>query len=274
MNFNYLLELIDDLRTWDSEKEAVTVNKITKLKSDEIELIIDNLLNDPNDDINFKALDILKELDNRNIEYTGSALIKLLDHKNNLIRSEALDAISRLSRISSLEKVLILAEKDPDWLVRASAIETLAVLADTENLEALDVVIRILEDEHYIVRSYAVWAFGILGTSTLLPVLTSFLNTETDEIVRANAWLAKFYLGDNNAIAAFIKILDRADSDSISPLLNILEELFMTKDINRIQCQDVLLLKESLSRIIKINSYEANHIKKLLGILDTLEILR
>lgn len=122
-------------------------------------------------------------------------------------RLKALKIIEYINKEQELESVLQELLRDPDRMVRATAVKTIGIAG---SVEALQVLMRSLADPDRRVRANAVEAFEAMGDPRLGDLLLPFLQ-DPDNRVRANAVKALWHLGRVEAPQALDRMLQDPD---------------------------------------------------------------
>ena len=132
----------------------------------------------------------------------------LLSDPNDLVRSEAIDALGTLEEGSGKHyEDLILRLHDEKRLVRISALESLALLQD---LDAIREIQSILKDRDSLVRAYAAIALAELGSTASLSLISEALQRENDEAAEAGYLVALHILGDTTNFGRLLSLLSSA----------------------------------------------------------------
>ncbi len=148
---------------------------------------------------------------------------RLLRDKNEDVRYDAAECVGflqegRKSSPSGLRDLL----RDKSWLLRAQALENLALLEDNG---ALPDVVRLLSDEVPIVRSYAAGTVGMLGGLAYLKNLRRGLIREKHESARVGFYEALFLLGRREVLPEMLMLLQSSDYHVRCAVANALEAM-------------------------------------------------
>ncbi len=219
--------LLEDCQSGDPSKQTPAIMKLRDLEAFEAIPVLINLLTASEENVRGCAVEALGLIGSREIETVGSALIISLEDPEALIRSDALEALSRLRYIPAMELTTILLRSDPDWVVRATAAEILADLAETGNPEVLVALDLALDDPIDSVRSYAACSIGLLGEASpeLLSNLQIYLSSEESLSTKAEILAARYRLGADDDLNKLLELLNDADEHLAGIILNILEDL-------------------------------------------------
>ena len=87
----------------------------------------------------------------------------------------------------------------------ADRMVALAHMREVDAEVAVPLILKVIEDEHQQVRSFAVFALGVKRTDESLPALLRILETDPDYGIRADAAGALGYLEDNRAFEALVR---------------------------------------------------------------------
>jgi len=122
--------------------------------------------------------------------------------------SYAIAAYRKLSEISENDRILYLAFKNNDPVVRVTAAKALGLMKDSQSV---DILIEHAGDKERSVRQAIVLALGDLKDKKALPVLMNALK-DADWFVRAEAALALGKIGDAKAAERLFELLNDSDS--------------------------------------------------------------
>lgn len=170
------------------------------------------LLNEPDYEISYRAIDALIELRrDRDSELrareAGPELIRMLDKTGNDIRFKTISALGALGVKESIP-ALINALTDDDPMIRGISAVSLGVL---QSKEAAPRLINLLDDKHYYVRESAVCALGIIGDKQAIPKLMSILTYEDHYLIRRYTVEALGKLKATEAKSQIIALLQDRD---------------------------------------------------------------
>lgn len=182
------------------------------------------LLKSPDSSIRSSAAYALGYLGIEDLETVGPELMASLKDPEEIVRSEAVEALGELGYTPALEAIKSLLINDSSPLVRASAAETLGYLGEPEALETLYLSLcNTNEDEA--VRGYAANSIGLLATPQILPKLEDYINSELPLRIKAELLGATYYLGRKEYLNVLLSLLDKADENLGTIILNILTDL-------------------------------------------------
>jgi HEAT repeat protein len=122
--------------------------------------------------------------------------------------SYAIAAYRKLVEESPNDRILYLAFKNPDPVVRVTAAKALGLMKDTQSV---DILIEHAKDKERSVRQAIVLALGDLKDKKALPVLMDAIKDE-DWFVRAEASLALGKIGDAKAAERLFELLNDSDT--------------------------------------------------------------
>jgi HEAT repeat protein len=227
MNNKDIRKLLEDCSSGISSKQVSAITKLRELKAYEAVSTLLPLLFSSEENVRGCVIETLGWLGEKEKETVGTALIKILDDPDELIRVETIDALARLKYISAIEKIKQILHDDSDWLVRSSAAEALADLSISGDLEVLAHLEMALDDPAQAVRSYAAMSIGILGISTpeFLEKLQVHISSEESLNTKAELLAARYRLGVQEDLLRFLELFSFADEHLTGILLNILEDL-------------------------------------------------
>ena len=218
-NINTLLQ---QCNSGDSVQQINAIDQLVVLEADETIPTLLTLLASEDAVVRFSVVQALTELRTKDFDLIGSTLINLLSDPESIVRSEAVDSLGILQYTPAVEAVKSLLKNDPDEVVRASAAETLGDIGDTTAIDDLELA---LSDTHEFVRSYATNSLGLLGNQSLLPKLKTYLEKESSPGVKAELLAARSRLGKTEDLEKLLDLLQIANEDLATGILNILTDL-------------------------------------------------
>lgn len=249
-----LATLIEKCASGEPKEQAPALQALVKMKADSAVPVILELLRSSDEGIRFCAAEALGYLGEKEIESVGPALINLLLDPEDLVRSGATDSLGILAYKPARNSIESLLLNDPAPLVRASAAETLGDLGDPDALDPLKVA---MQDPDEVVRSYAANSLGLVGTPELLPQLQTYIESEDSLEVKAELLAAKYRLGERESLKQLLTLLENADEDLATAMLNILTDLIerkvpltITTDARCI-CDVLNLVAQNFSRLAR-----------------------
>lgn len=192
-------------------------------------------------------------------ETIGCTLINLLNDPEVIVRSEVVEALGGLRYKPAIAGIQHALRNDAEPLVRASAAEALGDIGDEQALTALE---DALKDADEAVRAYAANSIGLLGTAQLLPRLEVYLKSESSVKVQAELLGAMYRLGAVDALSQLLNLLDNADEDLATCILNLLTDLTQ-RQVPSMLREDASEIRQSLSAIAQrfpILRYQAEDI--------------
>jgi HEAT repeat protein len=197
-------------------------------------------------------------------ETIGSTLINLLNDPEVIVRSEVVEALGGLRYKPAIARIQYALRHDAEPLVRASAAEALGDIGDEQALTALE---DALKDADEAVRSYAANSIGLLGTAQFLPKLEVYLKSEASVGVQAELVGAMYRLGAVDALSQLLNLLDNADEDLATCILNLLTDL-TERQVPSTLREDASEIRQSLSAIAQrfpLLRYQAEEIGEQLA---------
>ena len=210
--------LLKQCNSGDSVAQIKAIDELVVLEADETIPALLTLLASSDAVVRFSVVQALTQLSEKDPDLVGSTFINLLRDPESIVRSEAIDSLGILQYTPALEPVKLLLKNDPDALVRASAAETLGDLGDSIVIPDMEVA---LSDPDESVRSYVANSLGILGNQSLLPALKISLDQESSLRVQAELLGAILRLGGSDYLEQFLRLLQSADEDLATSILNI-----------------------------------------------------
>jgi HEAT repeat protein len=190
-------------------------------------------------------------------------LVTLVSDPDELCRSAAAEALGALGYTPSLDAVAERLRDDPAPVVRASAAEALGDFGDPRVRGALEAA---LEDPDFAVRAYAAASLGLCCGAEVLPVLGARFATETSPDVRAEIVGARHRLGAPGALAELVALVDGADDDLGTRVLNVVEDLVARRPPPSLAA-DAGVLHGALSRLAGRAPMQQGHARRIAGAL-------
>lgn len=214
--------LLNQCRSSDPAQQVKAVHTLLELEADAAVPDITELLESPDAVVRSTAVRALGILGTKDSNRVGAALLSLVDDTEAIVRAEVMDTLGLLRYAPAVDIVKSKLRHDPDPLVRAAAAETLGDLEDAAASTELELA---LHDPDESVRAYAASSLGLLGTAQLLPSLQTYLEAEPAPSVKAEFYGARCRLGVADDCDLLVEMLDHADEDLATNLLNILHDL-------------------------------------------------
>lgn len=218
--------LLKQCNSGDSVQQINAIDELVVLEADETIPTLIALSASSDAVVRFSVVQALTKLSAKDSDLIGTALINLLTDPESIVRSEAVDSLGILQYTPAVEHVKLLLKNDSDALVRASAAET---LGDLENSIVIPDLEQALSDPDESVRSYVANSLGILGDKSLLPALKTYLEKESSYRVKAELIGAIIRLGDSEYLEKLLSLLQTADEDLATSILNIFTDLIERK---------------------------------------------
>lgn len=253
--------LLDDCGSDDPALQAEAVIELVDAKAYEAAPQIVRLLTSADPDIRSTAAYALGYLGTQELETVGPALINSLADPEVIVRSDAVEALGGLRYTPATPYIKSLLQNDTDPLVRASAAEALGELGDNQALETLE---HSLLDSDESVRAYAAISIGLLGTPQLLPKLEIYLKSEHSLRVKAELLGARYRLGAREDLKKLLSLLDNADEDLATCILNLLADLTERK-VPPTLANDALEFRQSLSAMQERFPILSTHVEQILA---------
>jgi len=122
------------------------------------------------------------------------------------IRSEAVDALTSISKSEVIELLISLLQKDSTHIIKEGACKALGKIGDKR---ATDILIQNLENPDESVRYQAAIALGQLGDQKAVKPLIQVYQKQDDTLVRSEAAKALGLLGDPSAIKILLSVLKK-----------------------------------------------------------------
>lgn len=198
-------------------------------------------LADTDDAVRSEAARTLGYLGDSGDELTVNRLLACLDDTSEFVRTEAIESLAQLKVSSVAPRLRKLAAGDAADLVRASAIEALAIL-DPE--DSLDVFRTGLSDEVEVVRVCAARALSRTIAVEAIPVLLEAHETELSDLVRVNISLTLNELGYAPALTMMFETLKSLEISALMSVLNQLGDAIEDNSKSRLVEQGAQMMTE------------------------------
>lgn len=273
MSDSQIERLLENCLSGEPSRQTPAIIELQNLEAYEAVPVLIELLASSEKNVRGCAVEALGWLGFKERELVGSALLKMLSEEDSLIKADTLDALARLKYTPAVEAVRYLMQNDSDWVVRASAAEALADIAEVGNPEVLAELELALDDPIKSVRSYAACSIGLLGTSTpdLLNALQMHLSSEEYLETKAEILAARYRLGVREDLLKLLKLLNNNDEHLTGILLTILEDLTERK-VPETLVKDLFIIQKALIRVPQSLPIFSNHVDKIIAQIKILEI--
>lgn len=253
--------LVKALKDPDSSVRHKAAQSLGKLDNADIVSHLCPLLNDENWLVCSFVVEILGEL-----EVTESVeCLKLgLEHKDSIVRNKAAEY---LGKYTPQEVISLLSGKFANGDTDTKR-DILNLLGATKTSEAIPILIQLLSEDDWIVRSNAASQIGLLGIwldkSLLEDALTALIHTlqrDPHASVRSSAAISLSVIGDSRVVTALIEALSQDDQVVRASVIHALGQL-----------QDPVAI-QPLIRCLKDNAYICEAAIKALRALNAAEAL-
>ncbi|KAF3888021.1 MULTISPECIES: HEAT repeat domain-containing protein [Nostocales] len=271
MSHSNIESLLEDCLSGDPSRQTPAILKLQDLKAYEAVPILVELLSSYESNIRGLAVQTLGWLGDEEIQTVGPALMKMLADSEELVRSEAVDALATLDYKQAIEAIKSLLRSDSNWIVRASAAEALGDLAEVGDSEVLAELELALNDPIEPVRAYSACAIGLLGTQEILPKLDVYFLSEESLDTKAEILAARYRLGVRNDLTELLKLLEGADDHLVCVILNILGDLVQRK-VPVTLADDALQIRQILTGIAQSFPIHQGHAEKVIARLEAVEL--
>lgn len=252
-------DLMVQSHSGDPEKQISAIHGFITLKVLPDEFTIAVLVSSLDPVVRLTTARALGILGREEMDQAAHALSGLLADPEWIVRAEAVDALGVLGYKPATAAVKSLLLKDPEAVVRASAAETLGDLGDTQALAELVVALKDIDEN---VRSYAASSIGLLGDSSILAQLQSQINMESSMRVKAELLGARYRIGASDDINLLLDLLATTDEITANAILNMFSDFIWRKSPPTLR-KDLPLLSKKLmllSNRIKITRAHVNEI--------------
>lgn len=214
-------------------------------------------------DKKFEAIDKLKE--STNLDDNDWMMLSVLSNdENQEIRLEVSEVLALFPTIES-EKILLNLLNDSDYLVRASACDSLYFSLSQETLKKLKLMTK---DSRYLVRGYAVLSIGDVQKNVKVnkkPTIKFLKTLETEEKsrwVKIAVYRSLFILEEVSYIDKLICAINDSNYKNRSFALSLIEQLLddnvlfdfnMLKQTaqNRLAIEKNLPIRQKLQKVIE-----------------------
>ncbi|MBD3191482.1 MAG: hypothetical protein GF308_12610 [Candidatus Heimdallarchaeota archaeon] len=140
-------------------------------------------------------------------EQVVTPLINALSHQDADTRREAARALKEIGNERAVSPLIAVLKKEPSLEVRAEIIYDLAYFSKAEKT-AFDLLIKQLEDDHYLIRQNAIFALGRISRRKGVRYLIQALQTDTNYNVREMAAWALGEINDKRTVDPLISALN------------------------------------------------------------------
>jgi len=148
------------------------------------------------------ALDVVKDENLREVE---PDVLALLSDKNHAVRYTAAECLGALHEDEGIAASwLYPLLQDPNELVRIETLESLGRIGDKKSVP---LIVKRLDDDLPLVRSYAAHFVADLGGKKYLPELAKRKTLEKDDVARVGLAYALFTLGDSEQRSVLLELL-------------------------------------------------------------------
>jgi len=261
--------LLVDAHSGDSLKQVQALVELVKMHDESVTPEILDLLSSTDEDVRAESARALGYLGTRYRERIGPALLKLVYDDNSRVRNKAVEALGLQPYPKAKGALTHVLLSDPDWVVRASAAETIGNYQDESLVPILTQVLRDSHEES-IVRAYAALAIGLLASPSFLTELDSSIAIATTPDVLSEALAASYRLGGKKHLPALLNLLKTADEDDVWGILNSIQDLTERRYPPTLLA-DAPQIREALSVIEQRNSLYHGQIEQILNNLWRLE---
>lgn len=209
----------------DPEKQFQAVLQVEDLDLIEAIPILIKLLSSGDIHVRSASVSALTSLGSSQANSIAPVFVEHLDDSDELIRCDLIDALAELCYEPSIETLLLLLNSDPSYLVRATAAEALADIAQVGDDKVLKELEKSLNDDCEAVRSYSAYAIGLIGSDKYLTIIKDYVAKEESIKVKAKLFAAAYRLGDENSIKGLLNLLRGKDEESIFVVVNTFKQL-------------------------------------------------
>ena len=218
------------------------IQALTNIRSEQVVELLIGLLDDPDIEVQRKAVDALKEIgDNRAID----ALVKLINRPN--LRYKAIRALTNFNIQRVVDSLLVLLD-DPDIEMQRKIVDTLGEIG---NNQAIDPLVKRLNRPE--LRREAIQALTNFRAEQVVEPLIGLLD-DPDIEVQCKAVDALGKIGGNQAIDALVKTLDRPElrREAIQTLTNIRTKQVVETLIGLLDDPDIEVQRKAVDALGKI----------------------
>jgi HEAT repeat protein len=265
---NLLEYLLEDCRSNDPSRQTQAIMTLHEQRLYESVPTLLDLLNSPEEGIRCLVVEALGDLGKDEIDKVGPALHKMLSDSEYLVRSYTIEALTTLNYEPVIESAKFFCRHDPESLVRISAIEALALLANIADNSVLALMCEIFEDpnEDELVASYAAWAIGVLGTPEFLPILKEYLDSEESLHIKADLLASRYRLGAHEELDPLLDLLTNADNFFSGIILNLIEGLTKLPDTSYL-VTNASRICTIIEKVGESFSIERNHADQVIAVI-------
>lgn len=261
--------LLANAHSDDPLKQVQALIELIKLHDESAALEILDLVSSADEDVRAESARALGYLGDRYRESIGPALLKLVDDENQRVRNEAVEALGLQPYPPAREALTKVLQRDPSWVVRASAAEALGNYQDESLVTNLEQVLRD-NNEEPIVQAYAAFAIGLLASPSFRAELDNYIATAATPDVLNNVLAASYRLGGQEHLSSLLDLLQTADEDYVTGILNSIQDLTERRYPPTLLA-DTQQIREALATLEQRNPLYRGHIAQILNNLVQLE---
>jgi HEAT repeat protein len=239
VNIQLLCSLLQDPEL-DVQSKAVDVI-IAQRQPETIKYLVE-VLKDESEYARRSAVEVLNEIgDADSVKY----LLDAIKDEDWWVRSRAGDALSKIGGPKVIEAVLTLVQ-DEDEEIRRSAVE---ILNSTKDERAVNHLIKATQDKDWWVKERSADALAEIGDKRALPALRQMLSGDPRSIPAGIRALAK--LGDHGSVSSLVKLLASPEREIKIEAVKALSSLTEEDKISQVRQNLVMLTTDGDESINK-----------------------
>jgi HEAT repeat protein len=274
MSTHSLESILADCQSNDVDKQVAAIWAVRNSKLYEAVPSLIPMFSSQDEDIRMLAVGAFADdLTKADPNQVGPALIPMLQDAEDLVRSDAIDALANLEYAPALEAVIYVLRFDPDWVVRATAAEAIPYLAEIDDNLALEALESALKSDPYdSVRSYAANSIGLVAMPSpdWIKKLTHYFETEESDDTKVDILGARYRLEDSSNLGdMLIGLLEDSDEQLFRVILTVLEDLLGDTNIPEKLIKDAPRLCKKILEKAPSFPIEDSHVKQVIKMLQS-----
>jgi HEAT repeat protein len=182
------------------------VMSLAEIDNKDIASEVKRYLADQSPTVRAAAIEIVRK---KNLHDFEKYILALLSDKNHAVRYSAAECIGAFHEDEGIAATwLYPLLQDPNELVRIETLESLERIGDKK---AVPLMVKRIDDDRPLVRSYAARFVADLGGKQYLQTLVKRKTKEKDDVARVGLAYALFSLGDSTQLSVLLELLSSAN---------------------------------------------------------------
>jgi HEAT repeat protein len=183
-----------------------TVMSFAEIDQENLASEVKRYLADQSPTVRAASIEIVRK---KNLHDFEPDVLALLSDKNHAVRYTAAECLGALHEDEGISASwLYPLLQDPNELVRIETLESLGRIGDKK---AAPLIVKRLEDDRPLVRSYAARFVADLGGKKYLPELAKRKTLEKDDVAKVGLAYALFTLGESEQLSVLLELLSSAN---------------------------------------------------------------